>query len=134
MLVVLINGGCGTVFNSSGRIVRKGGAPMATGPSALLRLHGLYLTPKNCTEENMRKAHLPLTLCTPNQNASQDVPGLVHLREGTKAIAIDRKFLLPGGRLVEPYPASTYDMARDGAIEVVRLKITRPSKVNLAGR
>jgi predicted transcriptional regulator len=35
-----------------------------------------------------------------------------------------RKFLLKRGRLVVPYPANLYDMARDGAIEVERIEIT----------
>ena len=55
--------------------------------------------------------------------------GLVFIRNGTRARYLGQKFLIKGSRLVEPYSANSYDMARDGAIEVERIKIMEgPSK------
>jgi hypothetical protein len=39
----------------------------------------------------------------------------------------DRKFL-KGGELVDPYPANSYDMERDQAVEVVLFEITEGAK------
>ena len=59
--------------------------------------------------------------------------GVILIPEGTKAVYTDRRFVLPGGRLVEPYAATVSDMARDGAVEVERIKITQPPYENLEG-
>jgi len=49
--------------------------------------------------------------------------GAVIVPNGTKARSLDHKYL-KGGRLVEPYPANSYDMIRDGAVEVDLIEIT----------
>lgn len=47
----------------------------------------------------------------------------------TRGIARGYRYLLPGGRLVDPYPANSYDLQRDNAIEVEKIRITGgPSK------
>ena len=45
---------------------------------------------------------------------------------------LDRKFLR-GGELVDPYPANSYDMERDRAVEVVLFEITEGAKRGLRG-
>jgi hypothetical protein len=45
----------------------------------------------------------------------------------------DRRFVLSEGRLIAPYPANTYDMARDGAVEIEKIKITSPPNEGLEG-
>lgn len=59
--------------------------------------------------------------------------GLVFIPNKTKGRYKGQKFLLKGGRLVDPYPANSYDMARDGAIEVERIKITEGPHKGLEG-
>jgi hypothetical protein len=47
-----------------------------------------------------------------------------------------RPFLVGGGRLVDPYSANSYDMARarDGAVEVETIRITEgPTRVSKVG-
>jgi hypothetical protein len=108
------------------RIVRSEGALMAMNAEGLRSLNEIYALPKNCTEANMRSAHVPevLTLCVPRLSAkNENRAGLIHLLPGTKAVATSRMFVLPGGRLVSPYAANTYDMARDGAVEIEHIKI-----------
>jgi hypothetical protein len=108
------------------RIVSPQGALLATDVEGLRRLNELYAFPKTCTESNVRKAQVleVMTLCAVSKPPAgiEDRAGLVHLLPGTKAMATYRKFLLPGGRLVNPYAANTYDMARDGAVEVEHIK------------
>jgi hypothetical protein len=58
---------------------------------------------------------------------------LVFVPNETRGIAKGRQFLLKGGRLVRPYPANTYDMLRDGAVEVERIEITEGPKKGLIG-
>jgi hypothetical protein len=58
---------------------------------------------------------------------------LVFVPNKTKGIAKGRRFLLKDGRLIQPYPANTYDMLRDGAVEVERIKITEGSQRGLMG-
>ena len=123
-----------------GRIVRTApgeGALMATDSAGLRQLNDLYSLPKTCTEANMRSGHVPevLFLCQPVSKAipSEFGSGLVRIPEGTKGVMTDRKFVLPGGRLVEPFPANTFDMARNGAVEVERIRITQPPSVGLEG-
>jgi hypothetical protein len=113
------------------------GALMATNSDGLRQLHDLYSLPKTCTEANVRAARVPevMFLCTP---VSKPIPndiglGLVRIPEGTRGTAIGRAFVLPEGRLVKPYAANTFDMARDGAIEVERIRITQPPNVGLEG-
>jgi hypothetical protein len=48
---------------------------------------------------------------------------VIRVASGTKGLALKRKFL-KGGKLVDPYPANTYDMERDGAVEVVLFELT----------
>jgi hypothetical protein len=59
-------------------------------------------------------------------------PQGVFIETGTKANILDRKFL-EDGNLVEPYAANSYDMERDGAVEVVLIKIQDGPKKNLEG-
>jgi hypothetical protein len=61
--------------------------------------------------------------------AEGEVPGdVIRLPNGTKGRVIERKFLR-GGILVDPYPANSYDMERDGAIEVELFEVTEgPSR------
>jgi hypothetical protein len=58
---------------------------------------------------------------------------LVFVHNKTRGIAKGRRFLLQGGRLVQPYPANTYDILRDGAVEVERIKITEGPQKGLIG-
>jgi hypothetical protein len=76
-----------------------------------------------------------MSLCFPvSKPIPNDLgPGLVRIPEGTRGTATGRMFVLPGGRLAEPYPANTFDMARDGAIEVERIRITQPPNRGLEG-
>ena len=54
---------------------------------------------------------------------------LVFIPNETRGRYMGRKFLLSGGRLVDPYPANSYDMQRVEAVEVEKIKITEgPSK------
>jgi hypothetical protein len=74
--------------------------------------------------------------CYPAQKpiSSQIVKnGIVLIPEQTKAIYTGRAFILPGGRVVQPYAANTFDMAKDGAVEVERIKITQPPNKDLEG-
>ena len=48
---------------------------------------------------------------------------VVSIPNGTKGLSRDRKFLR-GGKLVNPYPANTYDMGKDGAVEVEFFEVT----------
>jgi hypothetical protein len=122
------------------------GTLMATNSDGLRQLHDFYALPKTCAEANMRTArealaHKPeeairvIRLCWPvSKPIPNNIgPGLVRIPEGTRGIVTNRQFVLPGGRLVEPYAANTYDMARDGAIEVERIKITQPPNAGLEG-
>lgn len=59
--------------------------------------------------------------------------GLVFIRKGTGARYRSRKFLLKGGRLVDPYPANSIEMLRDGAIEVERIRIVDGPNKGLEG-
>jgi len=58
---------------------------------------------------------------------------LVFVPNKTRGILKGRQFLLKGGRLVQPYSANTYDMLRDGAVEVERIKITEGPQKGLTG-
>jgi len=90
---------------------------------------GIYLA----TDENGIRA-LSETIGSP-----LDIPGpnargrLTFIPNGTKGRHRGTKFLLKGGRLVDPYPANSYDMVRDGAIEVERIKITEGPNQGLEG-
>lgn len=75
-------------------------------------------------------ALLNLMVIDPNQppmpvttDLSQN--GIVFVPNGTHAEVRDRKFL-KDGRLVEVYPASSFEMNRDGAVEMERIRITDP--------
>ena len=48
---------------------------------------------------------------------------VIRVANGTRGLALKRKFLR-GGKLVNPYPANTYDMERDRAVEVVMFELT----------
>jgi hypothetical protein len=58
---------------------------------------------------------------------------LVLVSDKTRAHYKDRKFLLPGGRLVEPYSANSFDMERDEAVEVERVRIIEGPHKGLEG-
>lgn len=145
---VMVGGtACGDNQKRIVRSARHGeGALMATNSDGLRRLQEMYSLPKTCTEANMRTAREALALKKPEDAmkvflcwpASKPIPddvglGLVRIPEGTKGTAIGRQFVLPEGRLVEPYSANRFDMARDGAIEVERIRITQPPNVGLEG-
>lgn len=89
------------------RIVRPEGALMAVSPDGLRTLNAMHALPKDCTEANMRSARVTevVTLCSVPQPPlkGENRAGLVYLLPGTKAVATDRKFVLPGGRSVVPY-------------------------------
>lgn len=119
------------------RIVR-GDAAMAFDAEGLRRLNELYSLPKTCTEENMRTATLLIRLhaCFPSRKpiSVEDAKnGIFLVPDGTAAEYEGRSFVLPGGRLVLPYPSNTYDMARDGAVEVEKIRITQPPNEGLEG-
>ncbi len=56
----------------------------------------------------------------------------ISVPNGTKGRMLDRKFLRDGG-LVDPYPANTYDMERDKAVEVVLFEITEGPQRGVRG-
>lgn len=119
------------------RIVR-GGALMALDTEGLKRLNELYSIPKACTEENMASSTDPLRfqVCFPSPKPAQaeaNKNGIVVIPDGTEAEFNGSGFVLPGGRIVFPYPANTYDMARDGAVEVEKIRITKPPNQGLEG-
>ena len=114
---------------------------MAVDADGLRQLSELYSWSQNCTEASFRpgsgtvtKIRLPRFNFTERPMTSQMVTkGVVLIPEVTKVMYIGRRFVLPGGRLVEPYAANEHDMARDGVIEVERIRNTGPSKANLEG-
>ena len=116
----------------------EGGALMAVDADGLRQLNSLYALPKTCTLANTQTTPMPeaMFLCFPRPKPiarEMIVKGVILLPEGTKATYMGRRFVLPGGRLVQPYAANTYDMARDGAVEVERIRITQPPHENLEG-
>jgi hypothetical protein len=58
---------------------------------------------------------------------------LVFIPNETRGRYKGRKFLLKGGRLVDPYPANTHDMERAEAVEVEKIKITEGPSEGLEG-
>lgn len=58
--------------------------------------------------------------------------GRPFLPNGTEGRMLDRKFL-KGGVLVNPYAASTLDMERDGAVEVILFEVSNGPKRGLRG-
>ena len=58
---------------------------------------------------------------------------LVFIPNKTRGRYKGRKFLLKSGRLVDPYPANSYDMQRDEAVEVEKIKITEGPNKGLEG-
>jgi hypothetical protein len=126
------------------RIVRGGsggGVLMAVDGDGLRYLNELYSLPKTCTKANVRAVRDPLVyvqLCNPASNlvpvTSQMVKkGVILIPQRTTAISVGQSFILPGGRLVQPYAANTFEMARDGAVEVERIRIMQPPNENLEG-
>jgi hypothetical protein len=103
---------------------------MAVDGDGLRELNELYSLPKNCFPANFRFAcgsvEVPITSQLINK-------GVVRIPEKTRAMYLGRRFILPGGRLVEPYAANRLDMARDGAVEVERIRITQPPTEGLEG-
>ena len=115
---------------------------MAVDGDGLRYLNELYSFPKTCTEANVRAARDPqanLKLCYPAYlnlvpvTSSVVKKGVILVPSGTRGISVGRSFILPGGRLVQPYAANTFEMARDGAVEVERIRITQPPNENLEG-
>ncbi len=146
LVLFAVVGAIGFLLRDSGkqemiRFVRsggEGGALMAVAADGLKQLNDLYSLPKTCTEANVRTTPFPavMSLCSPTTKPivrDMIVKGMILLPEGTKAIYRGRRFVLPGGRLAEPYAANTYDMARDGAVKVERIRITQPPYENLEG-
>ena len=117
------------------------GVLMAVDADGLRKLSELYSWSQTCTEANLQPGSGILTkICLPRFNfterpmTSQMINnGVVVIPEGKTGLCTGRRFVLPGGRLVEPYAANEYDMARDGAIVIERIRITGPSKENLEG-
>jgi hypothetical protein len=117
------------------------GVLMAVDADGLRQLSELYSWSQTCTEANLQPGSGILTkICLPKFNfterpmTSQMInKGVVLIPEGTTGLCTGRRFVLPGGRLVEPYAANEYDMERDGVIEVERIRITRPPSENLEG-
>jgi hypothetical protein len=60
------------------------------------------------------------TLLAPNTPPPSNV---ISIPNRTKGRVVDRMFL-KRKKLVDPYPANTYDMERDGAIEMVLFEVT----------
>jgi hypothetical protein len=58
---------------------------------------------------------------------------LVFVPNKTRGIARGERFLLKGGRLVIPYSANTYDLQRDGAMEVEGIEITEGPQTGVMG-
>src|SRR5260370_40863175 len=125
------------------------GVVMAVDADGLRQLNELYSLPKTCTKANLAAlekarrisstgavALMEMQLCFPMTKpvTSQMIKkGVVLIPGKTKAKYMGRSFVLPGGSLVEPYAANTYDMARDGAVEVEKIKITQQPNKNLEG-
>jgi hypothetical protein len=123
------------------RILRSStgsGVLMAVNAEGLRELNELYSLPKTCSPDNFYSADIltKIQLCNPiprSITSAMVKNGLVLIPEGTRAIYMGRHFILPGGRLVFPYASDTFDMARDGAVEVERVRITQPPNTNLEG-
>ena len=122
------------------RVIRSregSGVLMATNAEGLKRLQEYYARPKACTEAKMRAGGvLAFKLCWPDPiriSSSNVEPGLVLIPEQTRALSMSRRYILPGGVLVDPYPANTYDEARDGAVGVEKVRITQPPFKGLEG-
>jgi len=119
----------------------RSGVLMAVDADGLRNLSELYSWSQTCSEANLRpSSEIRTKICLPRFNFTQRPitsqminRGVVLIPEGTTGLCTGRRFVLPGGRLVEPYAANEYDMARDGVIEVERIRITGPSNENLEG-
>lgn len=120
---LLLLSGC--LLRKGGRIVPPGNTVfIAMDQPGLKKLNETYALPAHCAERRGPDQTdcfywTPRVIPTDMLNA-----GLVPLAEGTKAKAQGSSFVLKGGRVVERYPLSAYDMTRDGIIEVEQVKIT----------
>jgi hypothetical protein len=117
---------------------------MAVDADGLRELNELYALPKACTKDlgqstadAVMKMRLLLQFCSPDPppiTNNMIRKGVVLIPEGRRALSIGKwGIILPGGRLVDYYPATTYEMARDGAVEVEQIRIAQPPNENLEG-
>lgn len=118
----------------------NGGVLMAIDEVGLQYVSELYALPKTCTKENYTAADKSiqekLFLCEkPRQQLIPQMirKGTVLIAEQTKGIFLRRSFLLPNRHLVAPYAANSFDMARDGVIEVEKVRITEGPNRDLEG-
>lgn len=56
----------------------------------------------------------------------------IPIPNGAKGLMLDRKFF-KGDRLVDPYPANSFDMEKDSAIEVALFEVTEGPKRGAKG-
>ena len=75
-------------------------------------------------------ARLVWEIC--KQSWQQSPPAGVLVSPGTKLRVLDRKFLQQG-QLLDPYPANTYDMQRNRALEVDFVRVKEGPQRNLKG-
>ena len=131
-------------LNKQGRIrfIRSSaneGVLMAVDSDGLVQLNEVYALSKECTGANMSAAGnalLAVRLCDTSSKSIRGIAvkkGMLVIPDGTQAISEGRSFVLPGGRLTAPYSANAYDMVRDGAIEVERVRITERPNEGLEG-
>lgn len=105
-----------------------GGALVAVDARGLQLLNAYYAMPKACSEMTGRET-TKIFSCYPSLGHIADdmiKPGIVLIPEGTRAEAIGESFVFPNGRLVPQYSGSLFQMARDGAVHVERIRITQP--------
>jgi hypothetical protein len=102
------------------RVISGAGALMAVDPDGLGELNQLYALPKACSKENPGAC----AVSQPVVSTQLVKKGLVLIPAGTTVMFIRPQYILPGGRLVDPYVANAYVMARDGAVAVEHIRIT----------
>jgi hypothetical protein len=117
---------------------RRQGNPLSSmatvGPSILVLL-ALQFSSTGCSTDirrrvvsNPTQGGILLAPDLPTLNALMAVnagspSNVIPVPNRTKGLALERRFLR-GGNLVDPYPASSHDMERDGAVEVVLFEVT----------
>jgi len=118
----------------------SGGVLIAIDEVGLQYVNELYALPKTCTKDNYaapdKSIQEKLFLCEKYReplNPQMIRKGTVLIAEQTKGIFLRRSFLLPSGRLVVPYAVNSFDMARDGVVEIEKVRITDGPNRDLEG-
>jgi hypothetical protein len=119
-----------TSVRSQIRVVHPDGAWMAVDQAGLARLNALYAASPECRKrltESTRDPGLVVGCRTPQVSIipvpRADVSGLVPLKARTQATALAWGFLLPDGRVVEPYAANRFELEAAGIVEVEKIRL-----------